>query len=100
MAIIHRRWRHEDRDRLRQQVLAALPGPAGSPLSTPAIRQRQQFRDLDTYEREVYIINALRHLADHGWVQKVNVPGDTRAFWRRTPAGEERKNRGTPPPAQ
>lgn len=91
MVEIHRQWRSEERQELARIVLAVLPGPADDPRSTPDIRRHQQFASLDPYEQDVYISGALRNLASAGLAEKTKYPGDHRAFWRRTRAGENRR---------
>ncbi len=97
MVVTYRKWTPSDHERLLIRVLAALPEPGQRPAPTPTVRRA--FADLDTYERENYVAAALNRLARAGWAEKSRVPGDTRVFWRRTPAGEEGRKHGHLPPA-
>lgn len=95
--VTHRQWTRADHDVLMKRVLAALTAPDHPPISTSGIRQR--FVDLDAYERENYVRRELNLLVEAGWVERIPVDGETRAFWRLTSQGEEGRRRGTLPAA-
>ncbi len=90
--VINRHWSPDDHEALRARVLAALPAPGHTPLSTPTIRMR--FVDLDVFERENYVRKALDRLVEMGRAERVRIDGDTRAYWRRTLVGEAVISRG------